>query len=102
METQGSYNWSLAPWLVIKRLRISMLLHVEVGVQGLLENHPGEGTLCLRGARRRFLGACCCCVPVWAQWSFPRTVQALPAEMLQPRGQPGGLEAAVPLFGCAQ
>lgn len=40
--------------------------------------------------------------PGWAQWSFPGTVQALPAEMLQPRAEPGGLEAAIPLFGCTQ
>lgn len=51
LDTQGNYNWSLAPWLVIRRLRVSMLLHDGVGVQSLLENHQGEGTLCLRGAR---------------------------------------------------
>lgn len=39
LETQWSWNWFLAPWLVIRMLRVSVLLHDGVGVQSLLENH---------------------------------------------------------------
>lgn len=50
-----------------------------VGVRTLFKKPHGEDALQLRGASQRLSGACCRCVPAWAERSSPGTVPSFPS-----------------------